>query len=117
MIDQERRSRKSHPGNPLHLSRIGVMSEAFQENPVFDHSRQARRFSAVGLWRQTPHHEVPAEATIAVADSVAKNRKTAKALARTALLEQSFDPAEITFERKDASKTLGAVDVVISRLG
>ena len=78
MIDQERRSRKSHPGNPLHLSRIGVMSEAFQENPVFDHSRQARRFSAVGLWRQTPHHEVPAEATIAVADSVAKIEKQQK---------------------------------------
>jgi len=116
MIDNETSRRNGHLGNPLHLSRIGVMAQAFQENPVFDHSRKAYVYSATGVWGNSASYAVPAEATIAVADKVAKNRKTAQALARTALIDNHFDPAEITFERKDKEKTRGDVDVVICRL-
>ena len=92
------------------------MSEAFAENPVFAHVFPAYKFSAVGTWAKTRTQEVPAEATVAVANKAAKNKKIAKDLARTALVDHKFDPAEITFEKKDDRDTKVAVDVYISAL-
>ena len=115
MNDQESRRRKQR-GNPLHLSNIGVMSEAFAENPVFAHVFQAWKFSSLGTWKNSDSTEIPAEATVAVANKAAKNKKIAKDLARTALLDHKFDPAEITFEKKDDQDTKVAVDVYIRAL-
>lgn len=115
MISQEFRKR-AHRGNPLHLSNIGVMSEAFGENPAFDHVFSAWKFSSMGTWKNSDSTEIPAEATVAVADTAAKTKKIARGIARTALIDHKFDPAEVTFETKDGQHTNTAVDVYIRAL-
>lgn len=92
------------------------MSEAFAENPAFDHVFPAYKFSAVGMWKNSDSTEVPAEATVAVADTAAKTKKIARGIARTALIDHKFDSAEVTFEKKDDQRTNTAVDVYIRAL-
>lgn len=100
--------------NPYGLTESQVLMDAAIKNPT-NHLFAAWNFSAMGTHRRG-RAEVAAEATIAVANKAAKNKEAATGLARTALVDNKFTIADITFKSKDKQQTQGTVDVVISPL-
>ncbi len=61
--------------------------------------------------------EIAATADVRVANSAAKNEKQAKALAKTALIDNKFDAVDISFRGKNNDLTRHDVDVEIRPTG